>query len=159
MSRKRNRRGRGPRREDSARPDLAALFFEEGNTHQESTRRTNRTTNTNTNKTMQMCRQVQRRLDLALGGALDDPVLQGLWVHGVIPEPGGRALLVEVVVDDPTRADDVRRHLDAASGRLRSEVAAAIHRKRTPQLHFVVLPAAGLARESEQREEDDDAQG
>jgi|GEM_PF-799095 len=150
MSRKRNRRGHEPRREGRARPDLASLFFEEGNHNQESTRRSR------INKTMQMCRQVQRRLDLALGGALDDPVLSGLWVHRVVPEPGGRALIVEVVVDDPARADAVRQRLVAATGRLRSEVAAAIHRKRTPQLHFVVLPTSGLVHD-EDRQEDDDA--
>ena len=102
---------------------------------------------------MQMCRQVERRLDLALGG-LDDPVLQGLWVSRVVSEPGGRSLLVEIVVDDPERASDVRRRLDTARAHLRSEVAAAIHRKRTPQLQFVVLPAAVVA----PIEEDDDDQ-
>lgn len=96
-----------------------------------------------------MCRQVQRRLDVALGGELDDPILQGLWVNAVVPEPGGTALLVEVVAPDPARIDEVFAHLSAARGWLRSEVAAALQRKRTPYLHFVVVPATGLREEDE----------
>lgn len=99
-----------------------------------------------------MCRQVQRRLDIALGGELHDPVLQGLWVNAVRPEPGGRSLLVQVIVDEAERAAQVRTHLDAARGLLRSEIAGALHRKRTPHLHFIVTPAAVLLHP----EEDDD---
>ena len=87
---------------------------------------------------------------MALGGELSNPALQGLWVHAVLPEPGGSALIVEVIVDDPARLREVMRELEAARGFLRSEVAQAIHRKRTPHLQFVVLPAAALY------EEDDD---
>ena len=87
-----------------------------------------------------MCRQVQRRLDLALGSELADPVLQGLWINAVTPEPGGRTLLVEVVVPDVSRVDVVLQHLNAARGLLRSEIAEAIHRKRTPHLRFIVIP-------------------
>ena len=91
-----------------------------------------------------MCRQVQRRLDIALGGELQDPVLQGLWVNAVRPEPGGRSLLVQVIVNEASRVAQVRTHLDAARGLLRSEIAGALHRKRTPHLHFVVMPVEAL---------------
>lgn len=79
---------------------------------------------------------------MALGGELENPNLQGLWVRGVLPEPGGRSLIVEVIVDDATRLGDVMRDLAAAKPTLRHAVAEAIHRKRTPNLQFVVLPAA-----------------
>jgi ribosome-binding factor A len=90
-----------------------------------------------------LCRQVQRRLDLALA-ELDDPLLQGLWIQSVVQEPGGRALLVEVVVPDLAAVASTLARLEAARGHLRSEVAAAIHRKRTPHLQFVVVSQAVL---------------
>lgn len=90
-----------------------------------------------------LCRQVQRRLDLALA-ELDDPLLQGLWIQSVVQEPGGRALLVEVVVPDVSMVAPTLARLEAARGHLRSEVAAAIHRKRTPHLQFVVVPQVTL---------------
>lgn len=132
MSSKRNRRGRGSRHQARGEhaPDLQTLFF--GETKQTDI------------KTLQMCRQVQRRLDIALGGELQDPVLQGLWVNAVRPEPGGRSLLVQVIVNEASRVAQVRTHLDAARGLLRSEIAGALHRKRTPHLHFVVMPVEAL---------------
>lgn len=97
-------------------------------------------------KTQQLCRQVHRRLDLALA-ELEDPALDGLWVHSVTPEAGGRALVVHVIVRATEQIRDVAGHLDAARSHLRSEVASAIHRKRTPQLQFIVLPQAALTDE------------
>ncbi|MEM9453483.1 MAG: ribosome-binding factor A [Myxococcota bacterium] len=90
-------------------------------------------------KSLQLCRQVQRRLDLALG-ELDDPLLQGLWVRAVIPEPGGRSLLVEIVSSGASPVHAILERLDVARGHLRHEIAAAIHRKRTPYLQFMVVP-------------------
>ena len=86
---------------------------------------------------------MQRRLDLALA-ELDDPVLQGLWICSVVQEPGGRALLVEVVVRDLAAVARTLARLEAARGHLRCEVAAAINRKRTPHLQFVVVPETAL---------------
>jgi ribosome-binding factor A len=99
-----------------------------------------------------MCRQVQRRLDMALGSELSDPSLQGLWVEDVTPVGTGSSLLVRVIVPDATRVARVMQQLDAAKGYLRSEIASAIHRKRTPHLQFIVLPQAALTLP----EEDDD---
>ena len=95
-------------------------------------------------KTEQLCRQVFRRLALALG-ELDDPLLQGLSVDSVQPEPGGGALVVTVCMPPGAPANDeaqVLTRLDGVAGRLRSEVAAAIHRKRTPRLVFSVTSDA-----------------
>ena len=101
-------------------------------------------------KIRQLCRQVQRRLELALG-ELEDPVLQGLWVHDVVPEPGGRALLVELAGPTAGPVHEILARLDVVRGRLRAEVAAAIHRKRTPHLHFMVV-AGGVAPEDADEE-------
>ncbi len=95
-------------------------------------------------KIRQLCRQVQERLDLVLAGELDDPTLDGLWVVEVQPEPGGAALLVTVAAPDDAELAPIRAGLDAARGRLRSEVAAAINRKKTPHLRFAVIPERAL---------------
>ncbi|MEM6989329.1 MAG: hypothetical protein AAF721_02490 [Myxococcota bacterium] len=86
-----------------------------------------------------MCRQIQRRLDIALGGELDDPALQGLWVQSVRPLGGASTLVVHVVAPSVEQASAAAARLGAARGYLREEIAAAIHRKRTPYLEFVVL--------------------
>lgn len=99
------------------------------------------TSSRNETKARQLCRQVQRRLELALG-ELDDPLLQGLWIHAVVPEPGGRALLVQLVDTEAHPIHELLARLDVVRGRLRADVAAAIHRKRTPQLHFMIVPEA-----------------
>ena len=148
MSSKRNRRGRRSRHEGRSEesPALGTLYFEDSPDGPSGSDWSPDT------KTLQMCRQVQRRLDLVLSGELSDPILQGLWVNSVVPEPGGRSLLVHVIANDAELVDDVRRRLNVARPRLRSEVAAAICRKRTPHLQFVVLPAAAL---TASREEDE----
>jgi ribosome-binding factor A len=151
MSPKSDRRGRKPRREeqpDHALP-LENLFFS-----RPSGRRGPRHffDHRDDPRSRQLCRQVQRRLDLALA-ELDDPLLQGLWVLSVVQEPGGRALLVEVVAPAHAGAAPILARLEAARGHLRCEVAAAIHRKRTPHLQFVVVPDHG--RRDPDEDEDD----
>lgn len=91
-------------------------------------------------KVRQLCRQIHQRLDLVLAGELDDPTLDGLWVVEVQPEPGGTALLITVAAPDDAELELIRASLDGLRGRLRSEVAAAITRKRTPHLRFAVIP-------------------
>lgn len=89
-------------------------------------------------KTEQLCRQVERRLSLALG-ELEDPVLGDVRIEAV--EAGGGAELVVLVrVPAGQDAGDALRALGAAKGRLRREMAEAIHRKRTPQLSFSLAP-------------------
>jgi len=117
--------------------DLQDLFFKPSG-------RQSRDRNRVDTKTRQLCRQVQQRLEIALG-ELQDPLLQGLWVESVEPEGGGRTLLVHVVVDDGAALLEVLDRLKAAQGHLRNEIAAAIHRKRTPLLVFMATPATALA--------------
>lgn len=91
-------------------------------------------------KTMQLCRQVQQRLDLCLAADFDDAELGGLWVDDVVPMPGGASLLVRLTIDDAARSPRVLAKLHAIRSRLRTEVAAAICRKRTPHLQFALVP-------------------
>ncbi len=82
--------------------------------------------------------QVSDALHLALASA-DDPRLADAALVDVIVSPGSGPLRV-VVAAPIASVDDVLAALDASRGRLRSEVAASIHRKRTPELSFVVVP-------------------
>jgi ribosome-binding factor A len=93
-------------------------------------------------KLAQLCAQVQDVVSLALGNSADER-LHDLIVHSVTPGPDGARLLVTVVPTRPLDLDSIEqlhRTLEAARSWLRQQVAAEIHRKRTPELAFQVLP-------------------
>ena len=93
-------------------------------------------------KARQFCRQVQRALNLALADRHADDGLNDLFVEGVSPGPDCGHLLVHVVVPADRPVAEALSALRADAPRLRSEVAAAITRKRAPELSFV--PTAPL---------------
>jgi ribosome-binding factor A len=89
----------------------------------------------------QLCKQVAETLSLVLASEFDDPRLHNLQVLSVAPAPHAGQLLVTVACDGVQSADDVltiQSLLALVQGRLRSEVAAAITRKRAPRLSFHV---------------------
>lgn len=89
-------------------------------------------------KTSQLCRQVAITLDELLAEQPDD-VLRDLTVVDVIPAPDASRLLVTVApgpVAQPVHPLTVIEHLHQAAGSLRSEIASAISRRRTPSLEF-----------------------
>lgn len=88
-------------------------------------------------KGQQLCGQVKDALHVVLGGCAD-AVLRGLSVVGVEPAPHTGRLLVLVTAEAGTRAVAETAVLRAA-GFLRSEVAAAISRRYTPELVFEVI--------------------
>lgn len=93
-------------------------------------------------KAKQLCRQVAETLDLVLSGDCSDERLQALHVMAVVPAPNTSRLLVTVAADLPADAFDRRQIeelLDRQADRLRTEVAASIHRKRAPALAFRVM--------------------
>lgn len=92
----------------------------------------------NHRKADQLCHQVAETLSSVLSGERDD-ALRDLRVVAVRPAPDASQLLVlvaPVVVDNATDPHVVATKLTAAAGRLRSEVAAAITRRRAPKLLF-----------------------
>ncbi len=91
-------------------------------------------------KTMQLCRQVQRAINLALaeGGADVDE----LFVDAVMAGPGG-PLIVHVVVPAGRAVSEALAALRRDAPRVRAEVARAITRKRAPELAFVAVPGDG----------------
>jgi len=93
-------------------------------------------------KTMQLCKQVQRVVSSVLAECADAHVSQ-LSLLGVEPAAGTIVLRVAVVAfnaDGETLAA-ARDALDRLRPYLRMEVAAAISRKRVPELVFSVVPA------------------
>lgn len=88
-------------------------------------------------KTQQLCRQVAETLDQVFAESAEVSV-QSLRVVSAQPAPDASQLLVLVA---PAVGAQISEHeavaaLSRASGWLRSQVAAAITRKRAPQLIF-----------------------
>jgi ribosome-binding factor A len=85
-----------------------------------------------------------RTLELALAEDVDEDV-SSLVVSDVAPAPdaGRLRVVVEARRDADLAAIDAK--LRARAGRLRHEVAGAIHRKKTPLLSFVVVPEDATA--------------
>lgn len=94
----------------------------------------------NDRKTQQLCRQVYRALAYAIPGDMADPLLQELTLEEVFPAPDASRLLVRL--GSPLPAVQVTRILEQLArveGYLRAQVAAAITRKRAPELSFHVV--------------------
>jgi ribosome-binding factor A len=92
-------------------------------------------------KALQLCRQVERALATLLAGACGDAVLRDLSVISVIPAPDSTRLLVTLTFCGPATAEpgEVLARLRRAHGLLRGEVAAAVNRRKAPELTFQVL--------------------
>ena len=93
-------------------------------------------------KLAQLCAQVEETVSFALGDAADER-LRDLTVRSVAPCPDGARLLVAVATSQPLdlgSLEGLHAALDSARPWLRQQVAAEIHRKRTPDLAFQVLP-------------------
>ena len=88
-------------------------------------------------KTLQLCRQVQRALNLALAA---DGVLDDVFVVGVSAASGCGRLVAHVAVPRSQSADAALEELRDRAPRLRAIVAGYISRKRAPELIFVVAP-------------------
>ena len=93
-------------------------------------------------KTLQLCRQVQRALAMALAGECADELLRDAYVESVEPLGGPGQLLVRVVLPRgaPASIAEVMQRLSAHTPRLRAIVAREICRKRVPVLSFAVVP-------------------
>jgi ribosome-binding factor A len=89
-------------------------------------------------KALLLCGQIARALSDVLAGCGDD-ALRDLLIESVAPAPTSVRLLV--TVRRPADVDEATVHfrLEAARGLLRHEIAAAIHRRKTPELLFRVV--------------------
>ena len=76
-------------------------------------------------------------------GEVADPLLQDLSVQAVYPAPDASRLMVVLTTTRPAEAAEILERLEQIRGRLRAEAAAAVNRKRAPELTFQLT----LARE------------
>lgn len=90
-------------------------------------------------KLKQLAREAYRVLSHALG-ALADPRLESAFLVDVRPAPDAGRLAAQVSAGGLATVSDVEAALEAARGHLRGELAAALARKRTPELVFEVVP-------------------
>jgi ribosome-binding factor A len=92
-------------------------------------------------KTLQLCGQVAEAINYAFAAVCNDDVLRELGVLAVLPAPDESRLLVTVgpTLPGPCDSIQVMTHVQQSLGKLRSEVAAAIHRKKVPELTFRVV--------------------
>ena len=97
----------------------------------------------NDRKARQLCKQVERTLNLVLAGECRDEVLCDLMVHSVVPAPDSSRLLVTVQpgphAPGVTR-EEIHERLKRAAPFLRQQAAAAVCRRKAPDLGFEVLP-------------------
>lgn len=88
-------------------------------------------------KARQLCAQVADSLNLALSEMADE-YLRDLYVDRVIPAPDSSQLLATLILPEQLGASEVLASLQRASGKLRTEIAASIHRKRVPQIKYLL---------------------
>ena len=117
-------------------PDFAEAL-EEDSSERDSARRQAE------HKTRQLCRQVQRALNLALAERGLDLGLEELYVDEVTPSAGYGRLFVHFVAPPSLSLPDVLVSLGRMAPRLREEVARAISRKHAPELSFIPTVRAG----------------
>ena len=90
-------------------------------------------------KLEQLCRQVCRALMYVIPGEMRDPVLQGLSVEEVLPAPDAGRLLVRLrSAGGAEEMGEILERLAMVEPYLRAQVAAAITRKRAPELTFAL---------------------
>ncbi len=106
-------------------------------------------------KVYQLCRQVAETLDQILSGELVvsgkpcDDLLDSLRVMDVVPAPDSSRLLVTLACDGRNEVRTIEKRLSVMNGWLRSEVAAAITRRKVPTLAFRIIDAGLMTREEE----------
>lgn len=97
-------------------------------------------------KTLQLCSEVLKILSHALSWELGDDSLNVLFVESVVPAPDSTRLLVclraPAGTENPELLLEALRH---SVGKLRAQIAAAIHRRRVPELGFRIEVGMGVA--------------
>jgi len=93
-------------------------------------------------KALQLSGQVAETLALVLAGECDDDLLRDLLVESVVPFPTSVRLLVTLVPSvsaGEVSLEQMAQRLEQVRGKLRSEVARSIHRRKAPDLLFRIL--------------------
>lgn len=94
-------------------------------------------------KAHQLCKQVMETINILLAGGLGDARLHQILVDSVTPAPDSTRLRISVRPMDSNSEyglSEIQAALNEAHGLIRCEVAAAVQRKKTPELVFLVVP-------------------
>lgn len=91
-------------------------------------------------KLKQLCRQAERAAAAALADCADE-ALAGAFVCDAAPAPDARRLAITVEVRPADDVDAVHAALGRVASRVRAHIAAAVHRKRAPEIAFRVRRA------------------
>jgi ribosome-binding factor A len=90
-------------------------------------------------KDRQLCAQVQEALYWVLGAAVGDETLALYQVVSVEPIPDATRLLVTLAVPPDQSLDSAQIRIQEAAKAIRAETAAAINRRKAPELVFRVM--------------------
>jgi len=138
------------RRSRDLRWFCARVDAEDGVDPRDTVSRHDRSRRKQKRKAQQLCKQAYQTLAITLSGQCGDPILQDLSLIGVEATPDGSDLIVAVqltTLDGQVTVSEVLERLARVHGFLRSELAAAITRKRAPELSWRVLTSKGTCRE------------
>lgn len=92
-------------------------------------------------KGLQLCRQIARAISHALSWELGNDLLAQLQVESVQPAPNTARVAVFVSFDPSIASREaIETQLGAAAASLRVAAGSSIHRRRVPELAYVVLP-------------------
>jgi ribosome-binding factor A len=97
-------------------------------------------------RTARLCKVIEQVAGSVLEELSADEVLRHCEVLGVVPGASRARIVIEVGMRPSEHAPGilaVLQGLDNLSGRLRTEVARSINRKRVPVLTFNVIPLGG----------------
>src|SRR5262245_19709210 len=92
-----------------------------------------------TRKTEQLRAAIRRVLASALACDVDDPMLEALYVHDVVAEPGGSFAALFATANG-SAIDELQSRLRDAAPVFRTALAHALARKRVPQVTYFVVP-------------------
>jgi len=128
------------RKEEMLRALCANWHPDDGVDPREDKRRDDNNLEKPDRKLHQLCRQAQRALQLALD-ALPHAAALGLTLRDVVPAPNAGRLCVLVSVPTPALRAEAIALLNQRAGWLRTDVAAAVSRRRAPELTFQIVIA------------------
>lgn len=131
------------RKMEELRALCAQVHEDDGVDPRDDKRRGARTNEKPDRKTRQLCKQVTQILQLALGAIPGAELLVGVTVQDVAPAPNAGRLRVVMAAPAGASPEAIAAILERFSGRLRTEVATSITRKRAPELTFAVVVEGG----------------
>ena len=130
----------GKRHKDDLRAVCAQLFEDDGVDPREDKRKDAKANMEKPDRKLwQLCKQAARTIELSIASLPQADELTGVTVHSVTPAPNAGRLHVNLLATQGTSRAAIEAVIERYESRLRAEVAAAITRRRAPELTFLVI--------------------